>query len=644
MRYADFARSALVFSYAAMAAWAQPVPSEFQDLYSELDAQLTAFDRRIGSAWNGSTYPTDMGAELLTANGNRGRALLAPNTRLGVVAELNALRALGSRSIVVAVQYPLLNRSYLESINRAADYDGYVAFFKFVADEVRRRDMRLVVESGPVFPGVFSTESGLDVASHYASMTDAQYIQARAAMAGTIAREIQPDYLQVGAEPDTEAEITGRSSLRNSAVYATFVSASRAQVNAANVPQVRFGAGVGTWIQNGREFIEAYVRAGVDFIDLHVYPVNRNYLDNTITYADQAIAAGKEVILAEAWLLKLRDRELGTTSPAADPTTFARDAWSFWAPLDQKFLAVFTRFCHWKQVQVFSAYWSRYLHAYLDYATNRDKPAAQIIADASGAAAAAIVGGRSSVTGQAYRSEITTGTFALSNASYRPNAVAPESIVSVFGSGLASATATNASFPLPTTLAGTVANVVDRNNVERPAAFYLAAPNQINVVLPAGIPAGPAQLRIRNSSGAIANASLKIAPVGPALYSATADGRGTPAAILGRLLPGGAATFENTFECSGSTCSPKPLDISGPGDFFLGLFGTGIRGRSALNRVAVTIGGTDLTPIFAGAQPEYPGLDQINVLLPKSLVGRGEVSTSITVDGAQSNALRLVFR
>lgn len=623
---------------------AQAVPSAYADLYRDLDSQLTAFDSRITREWNGSTYPTDAGAELSTANGNRGMQVLAPNTRLGVVAELNALKSLGLRSVVVAIQYPLLNRPYLDSISRTADYDGYLNFYKFVADEVRSRGMRLVVESGPVFPGVYSLGSGLDVARHYAAVTDQQYIQARAAMAGLIAREIQPDYLQIGAEPDTEAQITGRSTLRSASVYAGFVGAALAEVRAANVPHVQFGAGIGTWLPNGRDFIDAYVRAGVDFIDLHVYPVNRNFLENTIAYADAAIAQGRKVIIAEAWLLKMRDSELGVASPAADAAIFARDAWSFWAPLDQKFLAVFTKFGHWKQLQVFSAFWTRYLFAYVDYETSKDKSSDQLILDSSTAAAAAIVGNRPSSTGQAFSRELSAGTFALSNASYRPNPVAPESILSIFGSGLSGATATNASIPLPLTLSGTTATVIDRNGRESAAGFYLVSPSQINAVLPAGIPNGPAQLRIRGAGGVTVAASLSIAPVAPALYSASADGRGTPAAILGRLGPGGNATFEPTFECSGGVCSAKALDISPSDEFYLGLFGTGIRGRSALNRVTITIGGLNLVPIFAGPQPEYPGLDQMNVLLPKALVGRGRVPVTVSVDGSASNVLTLQFR
>jgi uncharacterized protein (TIGR03437 family) len=44
---------------------------------------------------------------------------------------------------------------------------------------------------------------------------------------------------------------------------------------------------------------------------------------------------------------------------------------------------------------------------------------------------------------------------------------------------------------------------------------------------------------------------------------------------------------------------------------------------------------------YAGPQPEYPGLDQVNVLLPRSLRGRGEVNVALTVDGKAANTLRV---
>ena len=58
---------------------------------------------------------------------------------------------------------------------------------------------------------------------------------------------------------------------------------------------------------------------------------------------------------------------------------------------------------------------------------------------------------------------------------------------------------------------------------------------------------------------------------------------------------------------------------------FLVAFGTGFRFRSSLNAVTAIIGGTPAQLTFAGAQPNFTGLDQANIQLPRSLIGRGEV-------------------
>lgn len=48
--------------------------------------------------------------------------------------------------------------------------------------------------------------------------------------------------------------------------------------------------------------------------------------------------------------------------------------------------------------------------------------------------------------------------------------------------------------------------------------------------------------------------------------------------------------------------------------------------------------------IFAGAQPAFPGLDHVNLLLPASLKGTGTVNVNLTVDGMTSNTAALTFQ
>jgi uncharacterized protein (TIGR03437 family) len=74
---------------------------------------------------------------------------------------------------------------------------------------------------------------------------------------------------------------------------------------------------------------------------------------------------------------------------------------------------------------------------------------------------------------------------------------------------------------------------------------------------------------------------------------------------------------------------------------YLILYGTGIRNRSSLANVTININGTDVPVLYAGLQPSYEGLDQINVQLPQSLSGSGQVNVILTVDGQTANVVTI---
>jgi uncharacterized protein (TIGR03437 family) len=56
------------------------------------------------------------------------------------------------------------------------------------------------------------------------------------------------------------------------------------------------------------------------------------------------------------------------------------------------------------------------------------------------------------------------------------------------------------------------------------------------------------------------------------------------------------------------------------------------------------IGGATASVVFAGAQGEFPGLDQVNVQVPESLRGRGEVTLALTIDGQTTNTVTINVR
>jgi uncharacterized protein (TIGR03437 family) len=60
--------------------------------------------------------------------------------------------------------------------------------------------------------------------------------------------------------------------------------------------------------------------------------------------------------------------------------------------------------------------------------------------------------------------------------------------------------------------------------------------------------------------------------------------------------------------------------------------------------VSCAIGGVSSEAVFAGAAPGFAGLDQVNVRLPRSLAGRGEVDVELMVDGEAANKVRVSIR
>jgi uncharacterized protein (TIGR03437 family) len=57
--------------------------------------------------------------------------------------------------------------------------------------------------------------------------------------------------------------------------------------------------------------------------------------------------------------------------------------------------------------------------------------------------------------------------------------------------------------------------------------------------------------------------------------------------------------------------------------------------------VQVTVNGVSVPVQYAGAQPSFAGLDQVNISLPAALSGTGIANVVLTVDGQVSNAVTL---
>lgn len=231
-----------------------------------------------------------------------------------------------------------------------------------------------------------------------------------------------------------------------------------------------------------------------------------------------------------------------------------------------------------------------------------------------------------------------------SAASYAATALSPEAIVAAFGSGLAPETVVASTIPLPTTLASTRVKVRDSAGIQRDAALYSVSPSQVNFIVPAGTAIGLATIMVTSGDGTVFASVAGISMAAPGLFTADGSGTGVAAALVQRVRPNGSQTVEAVVrrDSAQGRFVPVPIDLGPDGEqVFLNLYGTGIRFRQSVNTVGAFIGGIAAPVTFAGAQADSPGLDQINLLLPRALGGRGDVDVVVAVDGKAANAVSI---
>jgi uncharacterized protein (TIGR03437 family) len=234
----------------------------------------------------------------------------------------------------------------------------------------------------------------------------------------------------------------------------------------------------------------------------------------------------------------------------------------------------------------------------------------------------------------------------VSAASYEGSGVAPGAIAATFGALLAPGTASgNDTEPqtpgvqLPTQLMGTKVEINGRA-----ARLLFVSPGQINFVVPPETELGTADVVVTSWESVVANGTVLASPVNPGIFTANSDGQGIAAALAFRVRADLSTSYEPVAELDPVSNRFVPLPINlGPADdrVFLVVFATGVRGATDENgdgnvaeSVRILLGGEELTPTFAGSQGDFVGLDQINVEIPRSMIGRGELHFSITIAGS----------
>ena len=224
---------------------------------------------------------------------------------------------------------------------------------------------------------------------------------------------------------------------------------------------------------------------------------------------------------------------------------------------------------------------------------------------------------------------------------------APDQTVSLFNVSGLSRDVTAASLPLTTSLGGVTVIITDSAGVSRQAPLYgvFASAGQVNFVVPGDTAVGLASLTISVPGGITVSPLVNIQRVAPGIFTASANGQGVYAGQIVHAHADGTQTIESSanFDSSKNGYVANPVNFGALDDqVYLVLYGTGIRHRASDASVTATVNGVSV-PALTAAQGTWPGLDQVNLALPRNLAGAGNVEIVITVEGQAANAVAVLI-
>ncbi|MFN9742742.1 MAG: hypothetical protein ACK562_11635, partial [Acidobacteriota bacterium] len=196
-------------------------------------------------------------------------------------------------------------------------------------------------------------------------------------------------------------------------------------------------------------------------------------------------------------------------------------------------------------------------------------------------------------------------------------------------------------------LNGTMVRVRDGFCVEWIAPLLFVSPTEVSFIVPPESAPGTGTVSIFNADGGLAVTPVTITRVAPALFAANGKGDGPAALSVLRIGADGTSRYENPlrYDFGAGGYVALPIEPAQRGEaLFLILYGTGWRHRSSLANVRAMIGGVAVAVEYAGPQPNWPGVDQVNLRLPVGLAVRGLVDVGLVVDDQPTNTLKVHLR
>lgn len=235
------------------------------------------------------------------------------------------------------------------------------------------------------------------------------------------------------------------------------------------------------------------------------------------------------------------------------------------------------------------------------------------------------------------------GPGALTSVSAAANlaVLAPGSLATSYGVGLAPSAASATSTPLPVSLNGTTVGIKDSAGTTTAAPLIFVSPSQANYLIPSSVAIGPAIVTVTASNATQSSGPVEITSLAPALFTLNQSNLAAANAVC--VSASGSQILENVYQLMNGSIVAAPLNLRGCHETVLQLFGTGIDALSA-GEVQVTLAGSLGTVSYAGPQGSFVGLDQINVAIPLSLAGSGNIPIVLSAEGQTANTVNVTIQ
>ena len=215
------------------------------------------------------------------------------------------------------------------------------------------------------------------------------------------------------------------------------------------------------------------------------------------------------------------------------------------------------------------------------------------------------------------------GSAAVVNGASFQAALAPGSMISIFGTGLASGTESAPGMPL-----ATLQNVVVSFH-GIPAPLYYVSPTQINAQIPYGLAPGSATMLVMASGSPTVTQAVTIAAAAPGIFTADSSGTGPGAILRGddyQVVSQSAPTQTGAF---------ISIYCTGLGE--LANASTAILPQVSVGNIAAQV-------TFSGLAPGFAGLYQVNVQIPAGVAPGSAVPVILTSAGVSSNTATIVVQ